>query len=296
VNDGFITNGTTQDGFGARMHRVINTMAFVYYLREKYNINIEYIHTPFSFEGFGEDFSNGEGNRGSTYINKYGDPYDEISREGYLKRAELWDNKLSYNGTKISDLNIDNLEIIDTLDFDKSRLYYDISLNDTKNKLYFIKYLHHEFSNSTLDTNIIDKCYLQIKNKFDFINPKINNDVILHIRRKDAIGMSERFIDDEYYLNILKDIDPIKYNITIHTQRQGFNSTKFSEWSVIYDDEEEDFDLFVKMVSAKILVVGKSSFSIAAGFLNQNTVIYPPQPTIGLSRFITIDKLKNINK
>jgi len=39
MNSGFITNGTTQDGFGARMHRVINTIAFVYYLRENFNSN-----------------------------------------------------------------------------------------------------------------------------------------------------------------------------------------------------------------------------------------------------------------
>jgi hypothetical protein len=292
MNNGFITNGTTQDGFGARLHRVINTIAFVYYLREKYNINIEYVHTPFAFEGFGENFSTGEIDRGRTYINKHGDPYNEVSRVGYLKRAKLWDDILDYNGTKITDIDVDNLEIIDTLDFDKSKLFNDLSNNETKNKLYFIKYLHHEFANGTLDTDIIDRYYLEIKNKFNFIINNDNNNVMLHIRRKDAIGMMERFIDDEYYLNILKNIDPTKYNITIHTQRQGFNANKFSDWSVIYDDEEEDFDLFVKMVSAKILVVGKSSFSISAGFLNQNTVIYPEQPTIGLSRFTTIDKIK----
>jgi hypothetical protein len=292
MNNGFITNGTTQDGFGARLHRVINTIAFVYYLREKYNINIEYIHTPFAFEGFGENFSTGEKDRGRTYINEYGDPYNEVSRDGYLNRAKLWDNILDYNGTKITDIDIDNLEIIDTLDFDKSKLFNDLSNNETKNKLYFIKYLHHEFANGMLDTDIIDRYYLEIKNKFNFIINNDNNNVMLHIRRKDAIGMMERFIDDEYYLNILKNIDPTKYNITIHTQRQGFNANKFSDWSVIYDDEEEDFDLFVKMVSANILVVGKSSFSISAGFLNQNTVIYPEQPTIGLSRFTTIDKIK----
>jgi len=292
MNSGYITNGTTQDGFGARMHRVINTIAFVYYLREKYNINIEYVHTPFAFEGFGENFSTGEINRGRTYINEYGDPYNEVSRDGYLNRAKLWDNMLDYNGNKITDIDINNLEIIDTLDFDKSRLYRDMSADYTKNKIYFIKYLHNEFSNGSLDTNIIDKYYFEIKNKFNFIKPNINNDVILHIRRKDAIGMEERYIDDEYYLDILKKLDTTKYNITIHTQRQGFNSSKFLDWTVIYDDEEEDFDLFVKMVSAKILVVGKSSFSISAAFLNQNTVIYPPQPTIGLSRFININNLK----
>jgi hypothetical protein len=291
VNNGYITNGTTQDGFGGRMHRVINTIAFVYYLREKYNINIEYVHTPFSFEGFGENFSTGASMRGRTYINEFGDPYDEISREGYLNRAKLWDSKLSYNGTKITDIDIDNFEIIDTLDFDKSRLYNDISLNNTENKLYFIKYLHNEFSSRSLDTEIIDKYYLDIKNKFDFIKPNVNNDVVLHIRRKDAIGMPERYIDDEYYLNVLEKLDPTEYNITIHTQRQGFNTEKFSNWAVVYDDEEEDFDLFVKMVLAKILVVGKSSFSIAAGFLNQNTVIYPPQPTIGLNRYINVNNL-----
>lgn len=284
MSDGYITNGTTQDGFGSRMHRVINAIAFVYYLRENYNINLEYIHTPFSFEGLGEDFSSGVSMRSCVYTNKYTDTYNEINREGYLNRAKLWDAKLSYNGIKITDINIDNFEVIHTTDIDKSKLYNDILLKNTKNKIYFIKYLHHEFNNYSLDTNIIDKYYLEIKNKFDFMKLNFNNDAIIHIRRKDITNIPERYIDDEYYLSILKNIDP-KYNITIHTQREGFNAKKFSNWPIVYDDEEEDFDLFIKMALAKVLVVSKSSFSVSAGFLNQNTVIYPSQQIIGLRRW-----------
>ena len=89
----YITNGITQDGFGARLQRAIATMAYTFYLRDKFNIDIEYIHTPFSYEGFGEDYS--EGIEGRTIgDNRY--PYDENSREGYLKRAVLWDFNIPY--------------------------------------------------------------------------------------------------------------------------------------------------------------------------------------------------------
>jgi len=287
MKKGYITNSTTQDGFGARMQRTIETMAYFFYLRDSSGLNIEYVHTPFAFEGFGEDFSMQEAAR-ALGDNKY--PYDEINREGYLKRAILWDNRMNYKGIKITDINYDNIKIVDS-----NKLRVDVGNKEIENKLYFVKYARKEI-NPIID--IISTYYPQIKEKFLFITPTDNNDIIVHIRRKDAINFgASRYLEDEYYLDVLGNLKSIKnkYNITIHTQRKGFDSSKYLGWEIIYDDEEEDYDLFVKMVDAKVLIVGKSSFSIAAAYLNQNIVVYPQQPTKGLSRFINKEQFKQLN-
>ena len=63
MSRGIITNGLTQDGFGARLQRVLNVMALTYDLNEEFNCNLEYVHTPFSYECIGEDLSIGENDR-----------------------------------------------------------------------------------------------------------------------------------------------------------------------------------------------------------------------------------------
>jgi len=289
---GYVTNGITQDGFGARLQRAINTMALTFYLRDKFNINLEYIHTPFAFEGFGERFDKEENARAVGDNLK---PYNEISREGYLKRAILWDNFMCYSGMTINNINYSGFQIINSLE----KLLSDVSNKQVNNKIYFIKYLSKEFNSGQFDVNMIDTYYSQIRERFQFPALDSNDEIIIHIRRKDAINFGAiRYIEDEYYLSILQALIPFKekYNITIHTQRKGFDSAKYVGWHIIYDDEEEDYDLFIKMVSAKILIVGKSSFSIVAGFLNQNTVVYPSQLTKGLDRFINKDQfIKSLN-
>ena len=289
---GYVTNGITQDGFGARLQRAINTMALTFYLRDKFNINLEYIHTPFAFEGFGERFDKEENARAVGDNLK---PYNEISREGYLKRAILWDNFMCYSGMTINNINYSGFQIINSLE----KLLSDVSNKQVNNKIYFIKYLSKEFNSGQFDVNMIDTYYSQIRERFQFPALDSNDEIIIHIRRKDAINFGAiRYIEDEYYLSILQAFIPFKekYNVTIHTQRKGFDSAKYVDWHIIYDDEEEDYDLFIKMVSAKILIVGKSSFSIVAGFLNQNTVVYPSQLTKGLDRFINKDQfIKSLN-
>ena len=282
---GYLTNGTTQDGFGARTQRAINAMALSFYLIDKFNADLEYVHTPLAIECFGEDFRTGE--KARAHCGRAG----IVTREGYIEQATLWDNRLCYSGKTLKDIDPTGLHIIDTLDYDKSVLYNDIKRGETDNKLYVVKYLHKEFGDRSIDTNIIDTYYQDIINSFGFTPVLRDNNIEIHIRRSDANPMRSRFLDDKYYLEILQSLIPYrdKYEITIHTQRQGFKAKRYSGWDIIYDDEENDFDLFIKMACAKYLVVGKSSFSIAAAFLNPNTIIYPPQPTIGLSRWINKD-------
>jgi hypothetical protein len=294
----YITNGITQDGFGARMHRAINTMAFTFYLRDTYNLDIEYIHTPFYYEGFGETYDALESVRREACNHSHGDPYNEITREGYMNRARLWDENMGYRGEVINDLDLDNYSIIDSQTIGITSTINHL-LNNKDNRLYVIKYLQSEYNNGDFDINMVNDYLPEIKSRF-IIKESDNNKIILHIRRKDAIFHGEsRYLDDDYYLDILKELNPFKseYNIIVSTQRSNFNYEKYSDWKVVYDDQEEDYELFKEMTSAKVLVVGKSSLSIAAAFLNPNTVVYPAQLTRGLNRYIDKDtfikKIKN---
>lgn len=292
----YITNGVTQDGFGARLQRSLGVLAYSLYLRDKYVTDVKYIHTPFTYEGFGENFTMGEQAR-SVGDNK--EPYDENSREGYLKRAKLWDDTLSYDGIRVTDIDLGSLKVLDITSKDKSTLEHDILKGLTTGKLYIIKGLQGEFNTNKIDYDIITKYYSEINEHFKFIIPTDNNDIRIHIRRKDAEKFKlERYIDNSYYLSILDIIKPYKekYNVTIHTQRKGFTPSEFEDWNIVYDDEEEDYELFIKMVNSKVLVMGKSSFSLVAGMLNQNVVIYPTQPQKALSRWTNKEQLKDILK
>lgn len=293
MSRGIITNGLTQDGFGARLQRVLNVMALTYDLNEEFNCNLEYVHTPFSYEGFGEDFSMGENDR---EIGDNKEPYDEISREGYLKRANLWDNFLGYKGKIISEIKLENYDITDNFDFYLTNLMQNVKNKTTDNKIFVLKYLQKQLNFGYIDFNIIDKHRDKILKNFSIIPENNNNEIIVHIRRKDAIFYgNDRFLSDEYYLEILEKLKPFSqnYKVTIHTQRKNFDYTKYQDWDVCYDDEIEDFELFNKMINCRVLIVGKSSFSITAAMLNNNIIVYPPQPTKGLSRWI--DKINFFN-
>jgi hypothetical protein len=292
---GYITNGITQDGFGARIQRALHTMAFTQYLNDVYKVDLEYIHTPFSYEGFEEDYSVGERDR-ELGDNKY--PYDEISREGYLKRALLWDSFLNYTGLKITDIDLNTHNCINCDDFGKLKLINDLRNGNSSNNIYIVKYLQPEFNSFIFNTNIVDYYKDKILKNFNFTFEKTNN-IIIHIRRKDAIYHGDaRYLNDEYYLSILKDLEPIKeyYNITIRTQRKNFNPEVYKDYTIIYDDEEEDYNLFKDMINAEILVMGKSSFSLAAGMINRNIVVYPQQITPPLDRWVNSQQLSEMIK
>jgi len=300
MSHGYITNGTSQDGFGARLFREITTIAFTYYLKDKFNANLEYIHTPYTYEGF-ENFGWPEMVASRSYFDNH-EPYNEVTREGYLNRAVLWENKLKYKGKTIIDINLNDFLMVTDYEYPLySQLFHDISTHQTDNKLYIIRLgLRSNFDNNEFDANMVDWYFHKIKEKFLFIQPDVNNNLLIHIRRKDAIWdihKSVRYLEDEYYLEILNALIPYKdqYNISIHTQRKNFDFTKYDGWNIIYDDEEQDYDLLIKMLQAKILIVGKSSLSMIAGYLNQKMVVFPPTITKGLDRFINKDQFINIH-
>ncbi len=107
--------------------------------------------------------------------------------------------------------------------------------------------------------------------------------VCIHVRRGDVTkeNYPNRWLSDDYYLNIIEDIkkqlNGKEYKIIIHTQKTGFNESKFKNYNVIYDVDMQDNETWLDMVDSDILVLGKSSFSYGAAFITNGKVIYPEE-------------------
>lgn len=291
----YITNGVTQDGFGSRIQRCLQVMCFVYQLQSE-GAPVEYIHTPFSYNAntpLNEDPAMGVAIRGNfTLANPY--PYNDIEYDGYMTRAKLWDEAISFNGRTAYDLDMTEVSIKEGV----TQLAVDLQAGDTANNLYIIRYLHGEYDARALDIDNFNKHRSKLLNSFDgFAGLRSSGrDVALHIRRKDCLDKPGRFIDDDVYLNILSRLEKLKqtYNTTIYTQEVGFNANLYADWNVVLDTQMNDYDVFKKLVFADHLIVGGSSFSYAAALLNPNTVAYHYNGHISMTRWIDYNNYINL--
>jgi len=279
----YITSIPACDGFGARFQRSLNLLFFAKHIQSTYNKDIEFIYSPLSYEGFGKNFYD----RPST--NFY-----YTTKEVYKERAISWEEKINYNGKKITDIDINSLVVVFNPSY--SQLMNDISNNLFNNKLYLYGQLTEY---DTIDTEIFSKYRKELSNKFDIKNP-FNNDklnISLHIRRDDVSETMNinRWVSDEYYLDIIDNIKENtnrEINLNIHTQKQNFNFEKFKDYNVLYDEMCEDYDSFLEFIFSDILVLGKSSFSYSAALLNSNIVVYNDFWHTKLKDWIYSDELK----
>jgi hypothetical protein len=293
----YVTNGVTHDGFGARFQRVIQLIGLVEYMKHDLNLNVEYIHTPFSYIWSGEDYQSGYLSRKG--INPY--PYDDITIDGYINRAKLWDDKVKFNGSVIQNY----LHTIPTVKYGYNQLINDLKNNVADNNLYVIKTLHKEYDSKQIDINIIKKYRDNILSKFNIESINKNHEniksVSIHIRTKDALNqknINHRYLDYKYYNDFIKLFNyDNKYDVKIYTQKIGFDETQYSGCNIIYDDIEDDYETFINLIFSDYLIVAKSSFSYSTALLNNNTVVYHDQGHIKIDSWLTkeqlINKLKN---
>ena len=288
----YVTNGVTHDGFGARFQRAISVMGLVEYMKNELNLNIEYIHTPFSYIWDIEDYHKGYLDRKN--INPY--PYNDITIDGYFNRAKLWDDNIKYNGD-IIEKYLNNKH---TLKYGYNQLISDLKNNIADNNIYIIKTLHKEYDTKKIDVNIIKKYRYEIISKFNINNYTKNNtnvkSVAIHIRAKDALtpkNIGIRYLDYKYYKEILQLFNNDEYDLKIYTQKIGFNKDEYLNYNIVYDDMENDYDTFVNLILSDYLIVAKSSFSYAAALLNNNTVIYHGNGHIKMCNWLTKEELIN---
>ena len=164
---------------------------------------------------------------------------------------------MNYNGLKITDVDTNLVEfLIHPKKFDETE---DFVFNEI-----------HKFKDD-------------IKNLFSLRKKDKQNNIkiSIHIRRGDVIqSFTDRWLPDEYYLNIIKDLE-VKYNgnfdLTIYTQRNNFNPDSFVKYKIIYDDESLDYEVWSDLINSDILVIGKSAYSYSAGMLCDGVVVYPEE-------------------
>ena len=294
----YVTNGITQDGFGARLQRCIQVMSYVYELQEQ-GIPVEYIHTPLSYNdntAINEDRSVGETIRSSfSLANPY--PYSDISEEGYNTRAKLWDAFLNYKGKTVYDIDLNTINIRES----SYGVVEECKHNtDNTTTLHVVRYLHDEYDTGLLDIGIVGKHRHKILKKFNLQTKgkAKKSRIAIHIRRKDIIDQERRYLPDEHYAPILSHLQKFKdsCDIVIYSQEVGLNQEVYKEWKVVLDTDEEDYITFKKFVQADYLITGTSSLSYTAALLNNNKVVhhFTGHTGIPLSSWITVDDFINL--
>jgi hypothetical protein len=254
----YITNKILNHGLGSRILKLINVIGYVSYLN-KHGGNYEFVYTPFSYEGFGEDFDVNQ-----LYMYYHKPIFDQ--RLEYIELCKRWDDMLKYNGKTIYDLeNFDNLILLIHPQLGDPTFGASITENEE----------FERFNETRLIKNKIKQDFnITNTQKHDYIN------ISVHIRRGDVNPYyTDRWIDDFYYLEIINKLKE-KYNgqnykITIYTQRNNFNPVPYQGCEISYDDQTLDNEIWKKLIFSDVLVLGRSSYSYSAGILCDGLVIYP---------------------
>lgn len=124
-----------------------------------------------------------------------------------------------------------------------------------------------------------------------------NIDIAIHIRRGDVTKqkLQFRYTSNEIYNKIIKSLKtkyPL-YNITIFSEG---NYNDFKDLEINQNNLKLNIDIietFHSLVSAKILVMAKSSFSYSAGILNKNIIYYEDFWHKPLNNWLNISSLIN---
>jgi hypothetical protein len=102
-------------------------------------------------------------------------------------------------------------------------------------------------------------------------------DIAIHIRRGDVKnGDTERFTSNDAYKKLIDTLH-IKYpdyNVIIYSEGKEADFSEIASDKTQFRLNETLTDTFHGLVTAKVLVMAKSSLSYAAAILNENTVYY----------------------
>lgn len=262
----YVTNEIFPHGLGTRISLLLN--AITYSIIE----NKEFIFTPFSYQTSKLEFN-------SNPMTK---------RVDYPESCRRWDTLLNLDGKLITDI---------------------------PNELSSVLYLSHPSINNTplsgddgyVMFNKIRNLRDNIKRDYFKIPPK-NKDkklsVSVHIRRDDAININSRFVSNEYYINTINILEDFlktnnkEYELSIYTQKNGFNIKGFEKYKIIYDSDMTDNECWVNMLNSDIIIGGNSAFSTSIGMLTDGIFIHTQTDNLPLmddwlyGSELTHDKLK----
>ena len=244
----YISNEILDHGLGSKILKIINLIGYTLYLKS-IGHDVEFVYTPLGYEGYGKNFQ-------LNQLFLYWPHKIKNLRLDYIELCERWESMINYKGLKSYDVNVEDIEFLihPALSGETSEIIFN-EIRKRKNE-------------------IIDLLSLPKKTK-----EKECVSISIHIRRGDVNKNShlDRFSDDSYYLEII-DILKKKYEdkceITIYSQRNGFNISNFKDYNIIFDDESLDNEIWLKLFHSDILVMSKSAFSYSAGMLSNGIVIY----------------------
>ena len=262
----YVTNGIFPHGLGTRISLLINAISYSI-LEGK-----EFIFTPFSYQTNKLEFNTNP----------------MTKRINYPEACSRWDTLLNLDGKLITDIP-----------------------NELSSVLYL---MHPSINNEPLSGDdkvimankirnlrgVIKRDYFKIPLKQE--NNKLK--VSVHIRRDDAVNIHSRFVSNEYHINTINQVETFlmsenkEYEITIYTQKNGFNVSGFEKHRIIYDSDMSDNDSWVNMLNSDIIIGGNSAFSTSVGMLTDGVYIHTQTDNLPLiddwlyGSELTHDKLK----
>lgn len=172
----------------------------------------------------------------------------------------------------------------------------DVSLNKNfkdKPKIYeFMKEVHFAQKPSIFYTKETrDKI-----RKLYYKNPKPKDcpfDIAIHIRRGDVVERKQnnRFITNDNYRKIILDLQKEypEFTIGVYSEGKLDDFKQISDLNIKIILNGNPLHTFHQLVTAKILVTAKSSFSISAGILSKGKVYYIPAKHKPLDDWIILD-------
>lgn len=154
----------------------------------------------------------------------------------------------------------------------------------------------NKFTGYYQNTSFIDKSFLE--QKLSLPKTKIQNSVMIHIRRSDYVELNEE-LKIKYYKSALKKIENklINCEINIFSDDSKLNIKDFKNFNVskIFNNLDDDpLEIFKEMTRHQNFIISNSTYSFLAAFLGQekNSTIYYPYPWMRNSNF----QIKNFPK
>lgn len=289
----YLSNKVRQDGMGSKLVKIVNLMGAVEYLKS-FGADVDFVYTPLSYGRTGAINENE-----LRFLKPDGELVDP-ERE-FFEWTANWENMLGYKGLTIHDVDINTVTFCTHppqelgnkfVGKNHSLVDHNMALHETR------KYRG----------TILNQFSIAEKVKKPYI------DVAVHIRRSDVVKKGswtkERWLDDEYFLAVIKQIENClgsDCKVTIYTQRHGtggrflntFNPRLFKGYDIVYDDELPDYQTWLKLYHSDILVLSISSFSYTAALLGDSIAIHPGKRQAGgplLNGFVDFKKINTISK
>ena len=147
----------------------------------------------------------------------------------------------------------------------------------------------NRFTGYYQNTSFIDKSFLE--KKLSLPKTKIQNSVMMHIRRSDYIELNED-LKIKYYKSALNKIENkiLNCEINIFSDDSNLNIKDFKNFNVskIFNNLDDDpLEIFKEMTRHQNFIISNSTYSFLAAFLGQqeNSEIYYPNPWMRNSDF-----------